>query len=105
MAIREVLEEELSNSLRMEQRYSEELKKLPRGSLVEKNVKGHAYSYLVLRDESGAVKLIYKGKPDPEEAARYREIKKQRAQYRHLRAKAREQIRFLRRALRAKASV
>jgi hypothetical protein len=34
----------------MEQRYSEELKKLPPGSLVKKNVRGHIYSYLVLRD-------------------------------------------------------
>ncbi|MFA6173320.1 MAG: hypothetical protein WC334_02975 [Kiritimatiellales bacterium] len=105
MAIREVLEEELENSLRMEQRYSEELDKLPQGSLVQKSIKGHAYHYLVLRDESGRVKLVYKGKVEPEEVARYAEIKQQRAQYRNLRAKAREQIRFLRRALRAEAAV
>ncbi|MEI8206825.1 MAG: hypothetical protein WCG03_08100 [Kiritimatiellales bacterium] len=105
MAIREVLEEELKNSLRMEQRYSEELDKLPQGSLVAKRVKGHVYHYLVLRDEAGQVKLVYKGKVEPEEIARYAEIKQQRAQYRNLRAKAREQIRFLRRALRAEAAV
>jgi len=105
MAVREVLEEELENSLRMEQRYSEELNKLPKGSLVQKNVKGHFYHYLVLRDEAGRVKQIYKGKLDPEEVARYAQIKKQRAQYRRLRSKVREQIRFLRRALRAKAAV
>lgn len=104
MAIREILEEELANSLRMEQRYSEELAKLPKGSLVQKKVKGHLYHYLVLREE-GQVKLIYKGKVEPEEIARYAAIKKQRAQYRNLRAKVREQIRFIRRALNAKASV
>jgi hypothetical protein len=105
MAIREVLEEELKNSLRMEQRYSKELDKLPQGSLVAKRVKGHVYYYLVLRDETGQVKLIYKGKVEPEEIARHAEIKQQRAQYRNLRAKVREQIRFLRRALRAEAAV
>jgi len=105
MAIREVLEEELENSLRMEQRYSEELDQLPPGSLVQKRIKGHLYHYLVLRDESGKVKLIYKGKAEPEEIARYAEIKQQRAQYRNLRAKVRAQIRFLRRALHAKAAV
>ena len=104
MAIREVLEEELENSLRMEQRYSQELGKLPLGSLVQKNIKGHVYHYLVLR-EAGRVKLVYKGKLDPKQVARYAEIKQQRAQYRGLRSKAREQIRFIRRALRAKASV
>jgi len=105
MAIREVLEEELENSLRMEQRYSEALDQLPKGSLVQKRVKGHSYYYLVMRDEAGRVKQVYKGRPEPEEIARYAEIKKQRAQYRNLRAKAREQIRFLRRALHAKAAV
>jgi hypothetical protein len=105
MAIREVLEEELENSLRMEQRYSEELDKLPPGSLVQKRIKGHVYYYLVLRDEEGQVKLIYKGKVEPEEIARYEEIKQQRAQYRNLRAQVRKQIRFLRRALRAKGAV
>jgi hypothetical protein len=59
----------------------------------------------VLRDEAGKVKLLYKGKVEPEEIARYKEIKQQRAQYRNLRAKVRGQIRFLRRALSAKASV
>ena len=105
MAIREVLEEELENSLRMEQRYSEALNRLPKGSLVQKRIKGHAYYYLVMRDENGQVKQVYKGKVGSEELARYAEAKKQRAQYRSLRAKVREQIRFLRRALRAKAAV
>lgn len=105
MAIREVLEEELQNSLRMEQRYSEALAKLPKGSLVRKIVKGRPYNYLVTRDEAGKVKLVYKGVVAPEEIAHYQQIKEQRLQYRRLRAKAREQIRFIRRALRAKSAV
>lgn len=105
MAIREVLEEELQNSLRMEQRYSEALGKLPKGSLVRKFVKGHPYHYLVMRDDAGKVKLVYKGIVAPEEIAQYQHIKEQRAQFRRLRAKASEQIRFIRRALRAKSAV
>ncbi len=104
MAIREILEEELENSLRMERRYSEELARLPKGSLVRKKVKGRYYHYLVFREE-GRVKLVYKGKVDREEIDRYARIKEQRAQYRQLRSKAREQIRFIRRALNAKAAV
>ena len=105
MAIREVLEEELQNSLRMEQRYSEALAKLPKGSLVRKFVKGHPYHYLVMRDDAGKVKLDYKGIVAPDEIVKYQQIKEQRAQFRRLRAKAREQIRFIRRALRAKSAV
>jgi hypothetical protein len=105
MAIREVLEEELENSLRMEQRYSEALDQLPKGSLIQKKVKGHVYHYLVFRDGNGDVKQVYKGHVEPAEVARFAEVKKQRAQYRHLRAQVRAQIRFLRRALRANDAV
>lgn len=105
MAIRELLEEELANSLRMEQRYTEELEKLPKGSLVRKTVNGHEYYYIVMRDEQGKVKLVYKGKVDAAERKRYQLTKAKRAQYRKLRTKVRSQIRFIRRALRAKAAV
>ncbi len=105
MAIRELLEEELENSLRMEQRYTEELEKLPRGSMVRKTVNGHAYYYIVMRDEQGKVKLVYKGQVDAAEQKFYQLTKEKRAQYRKLRAKVRAQIRFIRRALRAKAAV
>ena len=105
MAIREILEEELENALRMEERYSEALNQLPRGSLVKKQVKGRPYYYIVLRDDEGKVKLIYKGKADANEVKRYKAIKEKRAQYRNLRAKVRAQIRFIRRALRAPTTV
>ena len=59
--IKGVLREELENSLRMKKDYERELAKLPEGSLIKKNIKGHEYYYLVLR-KSGEVKFIYKGK-------------------------------------------
>lgn len=105
MAIREVLEEELENSLKLEARYSRELVKLPKGSIVRKKVKGREYYYLVFRDDDGQVKQVYKGKLSEDEVERYRVIKEKRAQFRNLRAKARAQIRFIRRALNAKEAV
>jgi hypothetical protein len=47
MVIKSILKEELANSLRMKKRYDQELAKLPRGSLVKRNIKGHEYYYLV----------------------------------------------------------
>lgn len=105
MAIRELLEEELGNSLRMEQNYQRELAKLPRGSLVKKVIGGRAYYYLAAR-EAGRVQFRYLGRHvDEQELAKYREAKKYRAQYRKLRSDVRNQIKFIRKALRAKQAV
>ncbi len=102
MAIREILEEELGNSLRMEQEYSFRLEKLPKGSLVRRMRNGHEYYYIVYR-EDGKVCLDYVGKEVSAEMKKnYREAKAKRAQYRNLRSKVRQQIKFIRRALRAK---
>ena len=43
MAIKELLKEELENSLRMERDYGRAMAELPRGSLVRKNVGKQAY--------------------------------------------------------------
>jgi hypothetical protein len=102
MAIREILEEELENSLRMEKEYSAQLEQLPRGSLVKRVRNKQAYYYIVYR-ENGKVCLDYVGKDVSDEMKeKYREAKAKRAQYRRLRADVRRQIRFIRRALRAK---
>ena len=45
MAIKELLKEELANSLRMERDYRRALAKLPRGCLVKKIIRGRAYYY------------------------------------------------------------
>ena len=102
--IKEVLKEELENSLRMKSDYERELAKLPRGSLIKKKIKGHEYYYLLLREE-GKVRFIYKGKVSSEEIERYREAKEYRAKYRKLLSQVKKQIRFLRSALRGKESV
>ena len=103
--IKGVLREELENSLRMKNDYERELAKLPKGSLVKKNIKGYYYYYLVFR-EGGRVKFIYKGKKVSEEdIKKYKEAKEYRAKYRKLLSQVKKQIRFLRSALRGKESV
>jgi hypothetical protein len=104
MSIKSVLREELGNSIRMQERYEQELAKLPRGSLVKRKIRGHEYCYLVFR-EAGKVRSVYQGKPDLKELARYRDVKSQRAQYRKLLSKAKRQVRFLRGVLRGKEPI
>lgn len=104
MSIKSVLREELENSLRMKERYEEELAKLPRGSLARRIIKGNEYFYLVYRDV-GKVKSEYKGKSSPEEIAAYAEAKLKRAQYRNHLSKVKKQIKFLRGALRGKEPI
>jgi len=103
--IKGVLKEELDNSLRMKKDYERELAKLPKGSLVKKNIKGHRYYYLVLR-ESGKVRFIYKGKVvSAEEIEKYKQAKEYRAKYRRMLSELNKQIKFLKGTLRGKKSV
>ena len=99
MAIKSILREELENSLRMKERYEEELAQLPRGSLVRRVIKGNEYYYLVYR-EGQKVHSEYRGKSNAKEKARCRKAKEKRAQYRHELSKVKKQIRFLKGALR-----
>jgi parvulin-like peptidyl-prolyl isomerase len=103
--IKGVLEEELANSLAMKKDYEKELAKLPKGSLIKKNVKGHEYYYLVVREKS-KVRFIYKGKKvGDKEIKKYKQAKEYRAKYRKLLSEIKKQIKFLRGALRGKKSV
>lgn len=103
-AIKGVLSEELKNSLQMKKDYERELAKLPKGSLMEKEIKGNKYYYLLLR-ENGRVKFIYRGKVSKEEIEKYKKAKEYRAKYRKLLSQVKKQIRFLRSSLRGKESV
>lgn len=103
--IKSVLEEELANSLAMKKNYEKELAKLPKGSLIKKNVKGHEYYYLVVR-EKGKVKFTYKGKEvSDKEIQKYKQAKEYRAKYRKLLSEVKKQIKFLRSTLRGKQPV
>lgn len=99
--IKGVLEEELENSVRQEAAYIKELNAIPAGALVRKEIKGHAYYYIILR-EKGKVKFIYKGKISKDEVKKYEDAKEMRAKYRKLLSQVRKQISFLKKALHAK---
>jgi len=105
MAIKELLKEELGNSLRMERDYRRALGKLPRGSVVKKIIRGRPYYYLAYREKS-RVRFLYKGrKMEERELAKYRDAKRFRVQYRKLLSDVRKQIIFLRKVLRAKQAI
>ena len=105
MSIKSVLNEELANSIRMKERYEEELIKLPKGSISKRKIKGHDYYYLVYRD-NGKFKSVYKGKSVPEkELEEYGQAKKLRAKYRKALSQLKKQIRYLKGALRGKEEI
>ncbi len=101
--IKGVLKEELKNSLRMKRGYESAIKKLPKGSIVSKNIKGHRYYYLVSK-KNGKMIYKYKGKMAPEEVKKYEDAKKQRTKYTKLLNQVKKQIKFIERSLRGKES-
>ena len=103
-AIRSVLREELQNAKRLQKDYEALLRKLPKGSMIKKRIKGHEYYYLVYR-EGGIVRFDYKGKASPDELAKYKKAKADRARYRPLLAKVRKEQQYLERILRARRPV
>jgi len=102
--IKGVLAEELENSLRMQKEYNRALKKLPKGCLAIRRIRGHEYYYLVKRIND-KVKYIYKGKISEEEKEQYEDARELRAKYRKLLSQVKKQIRFLRSSLRGKEAI
>ena len=98
--IKSVLKEELDNSLRLKRQYEKELKKLPRGVLVCKVIKGHKYYYLAKR-EGSKVKYFYKGKIPKEEIKKFNQIKRFRRKYRKLLREVNKQIDFLQKSIKS----
>ena len=104
MAIREVIKDELENSLRMEKDYVRVLEQLPRGNLIKKKIKGNEYWYMQIRDGQ-KVRLDYVKKPSAAMIRKYQKAKEDRARYRSLLSQVRKQIRQLERMLRMASSV
>jgi len=102
--IKNVLREELQNSLRLKESYERELEKLPRGSLIKKIIKGHEYFYVVERHE-GKVCFTYRGKISSKDIKKYRNARESRAKYRKLLSQVKKQIKYLRSVLRGKQEV
>ncbi len=102
--IKGVLAEELENSVRMKKEYEAALRKLPKGCLAVRKIRGRIYYYLVKR-VAKKVRYSYIGKISEEEKNKYEEAKMLRAKYRKLLSQVKKQIRFLRSSLRGKEAV
>lgn len=99
--IRGVLKEELKNSLRMKKGYERAIRKLPRGAIISRVIRGHKYYYLVSK-KNGKLIYQYKGKLSDREIERYETAKRERAKHLQLLNQVKKQIKFLRRSLRGK---
>lgn len=104
MFIKGMLKEELANSIEVRKGYKNALAKLPRGSLVCKQIKGHPYYYLAFR-EGDHVRFKYKGKLSDKEIKKYQDAREYRARYRKQISEVNKQIRFLEKVLRGQESV
>ena len=96
--VRGVLVEELANAKSRLAMYSREIRALPRGSLVSRNIRGHRYYYVAYWG-NGKVCYEYMGRMVPAEIRRYGESSKMKAKYRGLMSDLRARIVFIRRAL------
>jgi hypothetical protein len=102
--IKGVLAEELQNSLRMKKGYEAALRKLPKGCLAVRKIRGHDYHYLVERVDQ-KVKYKYLGKISAAQRKKYEEAKVLRAKYRKFLSQVKKQVRFLRSSLRGKEAI
>ncbi len=103
--IKGVLREELENSIKMKKDYEKALKLHPGGCFVQKQLRGHKYYYLAVRDGK-MVKFIYKGKQlSKEDIKRLKDSKEMRKKYKELIKKLNKQIKYLRKVLRGKEDV
>jgi len=59
-----VLDEEYERLVKLEKFYTEEIQKLPKGSIMERKINGKSYFYLKFRDQTGKVISKYIKKAD-----------------------------------------
>jgi hypothetical protein len=101
--IKGVLKEELENSRDMLKRYQEEIAKI-KGCLIRKKI-GNRYYYYLVKRQGKKVKFIYKGPISEEVKKAYAKQRKILSKYKRLLLQVKNQIRFIRRALRGKETV
>jgi len=76
-ALNGILKEELNRLINLKENYEHKLKKFQKGSLIKKEIKGHAYYYLNYRDNNKKV-FKYLGKLNKEEIFRLENSIKER---------------------------
>ena len=101
--IKGVLKEELENSRDMLKRYQEEIAKI-KGCLIRKKI-GRRYYYYLVKRQGKKVKFIYKGPISEKVKQAYSKQRKMLNKYKRLLLQVKNQIKFIRRALRGKETV
>ncbi len=103
--IKGVLKEELSSAKAMKKDYERALKKYPGGSFIRKEIRGHKYYYLAVR-EGDKVRFIYKGKKlSKSDWQDLKESREMRKKYKELIGKLHKRIIYLEKILRGKENV
>ena len=98
--IKGVLKEELENSCDMQKSYQREIAKI-KGCLIRKKI-GKRYYYYLVKRQGKKVKFIYKGPISEEVRKAYAEQRKMLNKYKKLLLQVKNQIKFIKRALRGK---
>jgi len=101
--IKGVLKEELENSRDMLKSYQREIAKI-KGCLIRKKI-GRRYYYYLVKRQGKMVKFIYKGPISEEVKKAYAEQREILNKYKRLLLQVKNQIKFIRRALRGKETV
>jgi hypothetical protein len=98
--IKGVLKEELENSYDMLKGYQREITKI-KGCLIRKKI-GNRYYYYLAKRQGKKVKFLYKGPISEEVKKAYAEQRKMLNKYKNLLSQVKDQIKFIKRALRGK---
>ena len=101
--IKGVLKEELENSRDMLKSYQGEIAKI-KGCLIRKKI-GKRYYYYLVKRQGKKVNFIYKGPISEEVKKAYVKQRKMLNKYRKLLLQVKNQIKFIRRALRGKETI
>lgn len=96
-----ILEEHLKNAIRLKKDYINAIERLGRGSIIKKRIYNNDYYYNEYREGSRVI-FDYLGKLNPEEIQVLLGKRHQRKEYKKMVKELDKQIRFLRKALRAK---
>lgn len=96
--IKSILKEELQRLERLCQKYREEINKLPRGSISEKERKGNSYAYLAFR-EDGKVRFEYIGNIQSDKVKELRRLVEERRRYERLMKQAQKNLKELKKLL------
>lgn len=96
-----ILEEQLENAIQLKKDYNREISNLRHGAIIKKSVYNHDYYYQEYRNGPQII-FKYLGKLEPNQINEFLEEKHRREEYIKMVKELDMQIRFLKKALKAK---